>query len=343
MATSTALTRARESIERLSRAPADVTAFRVAVLAELRRTIGFDAHVWLLTDPATAVGSTPLAEVPTVNDLPDTIRLKYLTGLNRWTRLIADRTPAAALGVEREASALWREVLSCHGIGDVASSAYADRYGYWGFLDLWRGEPFDADEVHLLASIAEPVTEALRSCVAATFLAPAVAHPRGLGPVVLLLDDRMRVLTQTPASQDWLNTLLPAEAGRDPIPSCAYNVAAQLLAAEAGVDDHPATARTHLGEGFWVTARAARLDAGIAVTLEESSPSERLDLYGRAYGLSAREAELLGHLATGGDTRELAALMSVSENTVQDHLKSVFDKTGARTRAILLARALGVR
>jgi DNA-binding CsgD family transcriptional regulator len=33
--------------------------------------------------------------------------------------------------------------------------------------------------------------------------------------------------------------------------------------------------------------------------------------------------------------------MFVSENTVQDYLKSIFTKTATRSRRILLARALG--
>lgn len=349
------MTRSREHIERLCRSAADETAFRVAVLDELRRVIGFDAHVWIMTDPVTCVGSAPLAEVPCLPELPAAIGLKYLTDVNRWTQLIGERRTVASLtgstGGDRSRSLVWRELLSRYDIGDVASSVYVDRFGCWGFLDLWRTEEsgtFSEGDCRFLAAIAPFVTDGLRACVAAKFLAPAVVQARGLGPVVLVLDDELRVISQTAASQDWLNALLPAQPGRAPIPASAYNVAGQLLALEQGVDDHRATARVHLGEGFWVTVRAARLGAtegspGIAVTLEESSPPERLDMYARASGLSNREAELLGLLAAGGDTRDLAARMTVSENTVQDHLKSIFDKTGARNRATLLGRALGVR
>jgi DNA-binding CsgD family transcriptional regulator len=82
-------------------------------------------------------------------------------------------------------------------------------------------------------------------------------------------------------------------------------------------------------------------DRDIAVSIKETSPTERLALFGRAFGLSARESELLHHLASGGDTRDLARQMFVSEHTVQDHLKSIFAKTSARSRRTLLSRALG--
>jgi DNA-binding CsgD family transcriptional regulator len=55
----------------------------------------------------------------------------------------------------------------------------------------------------------------------------------------------------------------------------------------------------------------------------------------------ARESELLTLLATGADTRELAQRMYLAENTIQDHLKSIFAKTGVRNRRTLLARAIG--
>ena len=66
-----------------------------------------------------------------------------------------------------------------------------------------------------------------------------------------------------------------------------------------------------------------------------------MSVFARACGLSPRETELLHHLAGGAGTRDVARHMFVSENTVQDHLKSIFDKSAARSRRALLARALG--
>ena len=79
----------------------------------------------------------------------------------------------------------------------------------------------------------------------------------------------------------------------------------------------------------------------IAVTIEATSPAERTAVFGRAVGLSAREAELLTHLVAGSDTRRIAQRMFLSEHTVQDHLKSIFAKTATRNRRTLLARATG--
>jgi hypothetical protein len=56
---------------------------RLELLEELRRMVLFDAYAWVLTDPETSVGSSPLADVPCLPELPR--RLKYLTEVNRCT------------------------------------------------------------------------------------------------------------------------------------------------------------------------------------------------------------------------------------------------------------------
>jgi len=335
----------------------DATELRVRVLEEIRHVVDFDDHVWLLTDPRTAVGSAPLADVPCLPELPEAIRLKYLTAVNRWTHLHAEETAVAMLrqatGGDPCQSLMWRGILRRYGVGDVASVVFGDRYGVWGFLDLWRRDSrsaFQDDDAAFLASISAPLTTALRSCQAQTLAAPAVPADRELGPVVFLLDDSLCVLSQTPASQEWLEMLLPSMVGQAPVPASVYNVAGQLLATEQGIDNHPATARVHLSDGFWVTLRAARLERSatshetvLAVTIEETSPVDRLEIFARAFGLSARESELIHLLATGGDTRELAKAMFLTEHTIQDHLKSIFAKTSTHNRRTLLSHALGVR
>ncbi|RKS08241.1 LuxR family transcriptional regulator [Nocardiopsis sp. Huas11] len=353
MAGTTAWDRSRERVGVLCGSAVDARDLRLRLLEEIRRVVGFDAHAFLLTDPETSVGSLPLADVPCVRELPRLIRLKYLTPVNRWTALDAS-APVALLhegtGGDPSHSLLWRELLSDYRIGDVASSVFRDRFGCWGFLDLWRSDDaprFGPAESRYLARIAGTVTEALRRCQANTFVARG-PHPRRPGPVVLLLDPELHVLGQTPQAHEYLRVLVPPDHGRAPIPASAYNVAAQLLAREAGVDRHPPHARMHLSEGLWLTLRAARIrstrpsqESDIAVTIEEAPPTERSAVFARAFGLSAREAEVLHRLTAGGGTREVAGRMFLSEYTVQDHLKAVFAKTAVHSRRALLARALG--
>jgi DNA-binding CsgD family transcriptional regulator len=352
VASSAAYSRARGRVSRICDSACDDRTLRLELLDAIRRVAGFDAYAWLVTDPETSVGSAPLADVPCLPELPVLIRLKYLTTVNRWTALRGRvGLLAEATGGDLSRSRMWRDLLCRYAVSDMASSVYRDRFGCWGFLDLWRTGPagrFDAAEAGFLSLIAPQVTAALRRSQAGTFTQGAARELIPPGPVVLLLSRDLDVRAQTPKTQRYLRTLVPPEAGQPPVPASAYNVAAQLLASEAGVDPNPPSARVHLSHGLWLTLRAGRIgNAGapeerdIAVSIEETSPAERLALFSRAFGLSTREGELLRYLASGSDTRDLARQMFVSEHTVQDHLKSIFAKTSARSRGMLLSRALG--
>lgn len=348
----TALTRTnvRERIERLSEAASDARTFRADVLSELHRVVGFDAHVWLLTDPVTTVGSDPHADVPAFGQLPSLIKFKYLTTVNRWSDLAIRQMEVASLveatGADLAKSLLWREVLKNYGVTDVASVVMADRYGCWGFLDLWRrGTPraFDDDEIAFLRGLASVLTRALRVRQSATFSTTPPSRRRDSGPIVLVLSEDLEVVSQTVAAEEWLRTLLPAARDLPPVPASVYNSAAQLLAVERRVDLHEARARVHLARGMWITVRAARLGTQIAVSLEASSPDERLEVFALAHGMSAREVELLGMLADGSNTKLIAERMFLSELTVQDHLKSIFAKSQTHNRRSLLAQIFGTR
>jgi len=327
------------AVERLCAGARDLRVFRADVLQVLGRVVDFDFHVWVLTDPATGVGMDPLAVAPDLDRVPEIIRLKYLTALNRWSSL--DRP--AALGDAREQSRLWRDYQRRHEILDVISVVFRDQFGCWGFLDLWTRQPQATEGLDLLAELTPLLTAALRRGQARLFDEVGATPPLGSGPAVLMFDDDLRLLGMTPGADDWARLLLPRADGAHPIPAGALNVAAQLLAREEGIDHAEPLARVHLHQGRWVTLRAARVlpDQQIAVTLEPCTSGERLDLFARTHGLTVRERELLLVLASGLDTAGAAARLHLSAHTVQDHLKSVFDKTGSRSRLLLLARALG--
>ena len=103
------------------------------------------------------------------------------------------------------------------------------------------------------------------------------------------------------------SALLSAEIGAEPL-----LVEAQTLARRA---------RVRLLEGSTATPAAGR----------------EVD----SYGLTERECQVAMQCVQGRVTKEIARALSLSPYTVQDHLKSIFDKSTARSRRALLARALG--
>lgn len=350
-------------VERSCARNAGVKSLRLAVLADLGAAVAFDGHVWLLTDPATSVGTSPLATLPgfPMTRLPDLIRARYLTTSTRWTCLTGSRVPATswcrARDREAASSSPWREILAEFGVCDVATLVFADRFGCWGWLDLWRFEPrpqFSAEDIDRMSQITPLVTAALRSRQAGYFTDP-VRTAASTGPAVVVLDQGLRLRGQTAGAGSRLYQLNPPDAGPDgripdvpAIPAAAYNVAAQLIAREQDVAAAPPRARVFLEQYGWLTLEADRISGAgppagreIAVTIEPSGFTDRLDLFARVNGLTGREREVLGHLCAGMDNRSIAAAVSVSEHTVHDHVKSVLAKSGCGNRTILLARVAG--
>lgn len=190
--------------------------------------------------------------------------------------------------------------------------------------------------------IVPEVTTGLRAAVARTFAEPA-EDLRTSGPAVIVLGPDLLVRSQTDDAAVALLRLLPPDEPMTPIPAAAYNIGAALIAQEQGIPVGEPWSRVHLGANRWVTVRASRLGENIAVSMEASTPAERMDLFARAHGLSSRESEILTLLGIGLDSREIAGQLFLSEHTVNDHVKAALAKTSARTRQVLLARATGSR
>src|SRR3984957_15389222 len=192
----------RRRINDLCRSGIESRQLRAEVLAELRRVVDFDAYAWLLTDPESRVGSAPLAHVPDLTELPRLIGLKYATRVNRWTNLTPNTcaTLAEATGGDLSQSLLWRDFLCGLGVTDVASMVFADQFGCWAFLDLWRigGAPslFYSVSQAFLSSLAPSLTRALRLSQAATFAGPSLSSESAEGPTVMLLSPQLAIVDQ---------------------------------------------------------------------------------------------------------------------------------------------------
>jgi DNA-binding CsgD family transcriptional regulator len=59
----------------------------------------------------------------------------------------------------------------------------------------------------------------------------------------------------------------------------------------------------------------------------------------RSLGLTPRECEILGQLASGQSNKEMARALSISPNTVKTHIARVYDKLGVERRVQAIEKA----
>jgi DNA-binding CsgD family transcriptional regulator len=150
--------------------------------------------------------------------------------------------------------------------------------------------------------------------------------------------------TATPEAERLLQELIE-EGPPDParVPHTVQAVALQARRATQAVDDESLVARSRAQtrSGEWVSLHAAALGGSmgrVTVFIEPSAPLEVASLILQAHGLTRREGELVRLVLHGLDTGQIAELLGISGYTVQDHLKSIFDKVGVSSRKELVAR-----
>jgi DNA-binding CsgD family transcriptional regulator len=146
----------------------------------------------------------------------------------------------------------------------------------------------------------------------------------------------------TPAAERWLDEL-GRETALGGVPEVVRSVAAAAaqLGEEAAASGVAPRARLRARSGRWLVVHGAQVrdrEDEVAIIIEEAKPSEIAPIVIEAYGLSEREAELTRLVLQGLSTKEIAAELYLSPYTVQDHLKSIFEKFAVRSRRELVAR-----
>jgi DNA-binding CsgD family transcriptional regulator len=106
-----------------------------------------------------------------------------------------------------------------------------------------------------------------------------------------------------------------------------------------------ATTRVRTSAGQWLNLHASRLqgppgEQRITVVIKHADATTTVPLLLSAYGLSPREADVAKLVLRGTSTRAISNALHISQHTVQDHLKAVFDKVGVHSRRELIGQLL---
>lgn len=138
--------------------------------------------------------------------------------------------------------------------------------------------------------------------------------------------------------------------GEDGRPFHMNGAASQLLKGnpvesipDPGLNSGPVFYRSKSGTFRVRTMPLSRNRQGKVVLLERYPPEHRLQPKLANSPLSRREKEIAVLVIQGHSNREIAALSFISEQTVKDHLHTIFEKLEVRSRGELTAKVLGLR
>ncbi|MEU3983164.1 helix-turn-helix transcriptional regulator [Streptomyces sp. NPDC026672] len=329
------------------------------------------ADVWcaVMLDPATFLDTGgqhehgfPQRVMPRLFEIEHTEQ----AGVDNIRALARRSGPASLLsrstGGKLDENVYYRDILRPEGLSDELRVLLRDGSRTWGLLVLCRAEdsrPFSAAEVDAAAAISSPAAVALRR----SFLLAGIDRgdvPDAPGLVVLDEDLRIRLCTST--ADHWLGLIQEAH----PAPGRSYPLCLEAIVSKARAHGPGAqvTSRALSRSGHWITLTAWREEPGGAngtggaggvagtagagprgssgetltyVSLSLSGPGELAAIVLDAYGLTPREREVAQQILLGRSTAEVAGTLHITEYTVQDHLRKVFDKAGVRSRRELTA------
>jgi DNA-binding CsgD family transcriptional regulator len=334
--------RCSREVVRLAHSGLDRASFFPRVAALLQHGVQFDGGCWHTHDPATLLITSHYTNLDG-SGFPFVCMNEYLEDdVNKFSALAGRPSPVGILSdateEHPERSPRYRSLYGPRGWGSELRATFDVGGSTWGSVMLLReeGRPdFTARDAELISSLSAHLAHAIRTALL------AAAPDDGDGtPGMLVLAPGGELEGSSAAAERWLDEL--ADDPPTALPAAILSVAAKARTADGSPELGPARARLLAPSGRWVVLHAALLDehAGgrVAVIVEPARPTEITPLLADAYGLTARERDVLGAVLRGQSTKQIASLLFVTEYTVQDHLKSIFEKTGVRRRSELAGR-----
>jgi DNA-binding CsgD family transcriptional regulator len=330
----------------------DATTLRGEVLRRLRGVVSVDAAFFATLDPVTLLFTSVASEEPLIDAAGLFLDNEFgAHDVNRFAELAAAADPVrsldAATGGERQASVRYREIMAPLALGDELRVVLRAAGRSWGVMCLHREEAaagFDEQEIALVRRIGPHVAEGMRRALLTATAVEGTQPAAGIGIVVLAAD--LAVKSINAAAESWLARIRDEDwPSTHPLPLVVQGLASELVhAQEPHVISEPEV-RVRTSTGDWLSIRATWLHgdgpAQIAIVLEPATAGRLASMLFAARGLTPAQERVAAQVLQGRDTRQIVAELHISQHTVQEHLKGVFDKFGVRSRRELVASLLG--
>jgi DNA-binding CsgD family transcriptional regulator len=332
--------------------------FFAELAPRLRNVIDNDASCWHTLDPHTRLMTSDSPdeliersvfapdEAPAAGEL--LVRSEYLVeDVNTFAALAARRVPVGILDhVTRgdpQRSARYRDLLLPADIPHELRAAFVIRGRVWGAVHIARraaSGPFEQRDVDALAGVAGAIARGLR----ASLRFDAARRATGVdAPGLVVLGPRDEVELITPPARQLLASMRPDRPayGDDAMATPVLALASFVRGApEAGQGG--SNVITVPGSDGWITLHASLPgppgDGRIAVVLERAGGARSAAVRLEAFGATTRERDVATLLARGLSRAEMAEALVLSPHTVEDHVKSLYEKLGVASRQELVAR-----
>jgi DNA-binding CsgD family transcriptional regulator len=324
----------------------------------LRNVIDNDASCWHTLDPHTRLmtSDAPQELIERGVFAPDEtqaageliVRSEYIVDdVNTFAGLAARRVPVGILDHATrgapESSARYRDLLLPADIPHELRAAFVIRGRVWGAVHIARraaSGPFEQRDADALAGAVGAIARGIR----ASLRFDAARRVNGIdapGLVVLGLQDEVELIT--PPARELLVSMRPHgpaytdDAMATPVLALASFVRSATEAGHGG-----SNVVTVPGSDGWITLHASLPgspgDRRVAIVIERAGGARSATVRLEAFGATSREREVATLLARGLSRAEMAEELVLSQHTIEDHVKSLYDKLGVASRHELVAR-----
>ncbi|HZA40742.1 MAG TPA: helix-turn-helix transcriptional regulator [Actinomycetota bacterium] len=345
--------RAHDRIQQLARAGLDVARFLNEASAALAPAVPngtdyMEHPYWYTLDPQSQLITSDYGGDGCGLDTTAVMRWEYLDDdVNKYAEVLRHprgvQTLHEVTGGEPERSRIYREYMAEAGMAQEMLVALRARTGeFWGTLRLNRGpgQPeFDFSDMEFMATVAPHLAGGVRRGL---LVGEATDPDLPDAPGLVVLDARGEIESLSAGAEHWI-ALLPGPQIGDALPASVTSVAFAAVEGERGDGSgNEATARVRSVDGEWLSVHGTAISlegtSKTAVIIEPAHRDRITPLLMAIYGLTTREQQVTQLVLKGRSTAELATVLRMSPHTVQQHLKSIFDRTGVHTRRELVGK-----